>query len=93
MKVGGLPAVEVDDLNIQKRTGDLVIATHGLSLFVLDDSRPLRELTPEVTSQPAHLFSVRPVEGAYRLPGFSDWNGKVSTTATTRPRVRCSPFG
>ena len=78
VKVGGLPAVEVDDLNIQKRTGDLVIATHGLSLFILDDSRPLRELTPEVTAQPAHLFSVRPVEGAYRLPGFSDWDGKGS---------------
>ncbi len=78
VKVGGLPAVEVDDLNIQKRTADLVIATHGLSLFILDDSRPLRELTSEVAAQPAHLFSVRPVEGAYRLPGFSDWDGKGS---------------
>ena len=76
VKVGALPAVEVDDLSLQARTGDLVIATHGLSLFVLDDTRPLRELTPEVAARPAQLFSVRPVEGAYRLAGFEDWNGK-----------------
>ncbi len=76
VKIGGLPAVEVDDLQIQERAGDLVIATHGLSLYVLDDTRPLRELTTEVAAEPAHLFSVRPVEGAYRLPGFEDWNGK-----------------
>ena len=77
MKVGGLPAVEVDDLNIQKRTADLVIATHGLSLFILDDSRPLRELTPEVTAQPAHLFSVRPWKALTGCPAF-DWDGKGS---------------
>jgi photosystem II stability/assembly factor-like uncharacterized protein len=76
IKVGALPAVEVDDLKIQSPTADLIIATHGLSLYVLDDTRPFRELTPEVAAQPAHLFSVRPVEGAYRLPGFEDWNGK-----------------
>ena len=35
-------------------------------------------MTPEVAAQPAHLFSVRAVEGAYRLPGFSDWDGKGS---------------
>ena len=76
VKAGALPAVEVDDLKIQSPTADLVIATHGLSLYVLDDTRPLREMTPETMAQPAHLFSVRPVEGAYRLPGFEDWNGK-----------------
>ena len=76
VRVGALPAVEVDDLKIQPGQADLVVATHGRSLFVLDDTRPLRELTAEVAAKPAHLFSVRPVEGAYRLPGFSEWNGK-----------------
>lgn len=76
MRFGDLPAVEVDDLKIQPRTADLVIATHGLSLYILDDTRPLRELTPAVATKPAHLFSVRPVEGAYRLAGFDEWHGK-----------------
>jgi hypothetical protein len=43
---------------------------------VLDDSRPFRELTPEIASKPAHLFSVRPASGAYSPSGFSEWNGK-----------------
>lgn len=76
-RVGDLPPVEVDDLQVHQRTGDLLVATHGRSLYVLDDTRPLREMTPEVSAKPAHLFSVRPVENAgYILPGFEEWNGK-----------------
>jgi len=37
IKIGGLPSVRVDDLQIQPRTSDLVIATHGRSIAVLDD--------------------------------------------------------
>ncbi len=76
LRIGDLPSVRVDDLQIQPRTSDLVIATHGRSIFVLDDARPLRELTPEVMAAPAHLFNIRPALGAYQLPGFADWNGK-----------------
>jgi hypothetical protein len=75
-KFGGLPAVRVDDLQIQPRTGDLVIATHGRSLYVLDDTRPLRELTPEVRGKAAHLFSVRPVSGRYLLGEWEDSAGQ-----------------
>jgi photosystem II stability/assembly factor-like uncharacterized protein len=76
VRVGDLPPVRVDDLQIHPRTSDLVIATHGRSIYVLDDSRPFRELTPEIASKPAHLFSVRPANGAYSPSGFSEWNGK-----------------
>jgi photosystem II stability/assembly factor-like uncharacterized protein len=76
VRVGDMPPVRVDDLQIHPRTFDLAIATHGRSIYVLDDSRPFRELTPEIASKPAHLFSVRPVNGAYSPSGFSEWNGK-----------------
>jgi photosystem II stability/assembly factor-like uncharacterized protein len=76
VRVGDIPPVRVDDLQIHPRTSDLVIATHGRSIYVLDDSRPFRELTPEIASKPAHLFSIRPVNGAYSPSGFSEWNGK-----------------
>jgi photosystem II stability/assembly factor-like uncharacterized protein len=76
VRVGDMPPVRVDDLQIHPRTSDLVIATHGRSIYVLDDSRPFRELTPEIASKPAHLFSVRPANGAYSPSGFSEWNGK-----------------
>ena len=76
VKLGGLPAVRVDDLKLQQREGDLVIATHGRSLYILDDVRALRELTPEIAAKPAHLFSIRPVHGRYLLPGWEESAGK-----------------
>jgi photosystem II stability/assembly factor-like uncharacterized protein len=75
-RIADVPTVRVDDLQIHPRTSDLVIATHGRSIAILDDTVPLRELTPEIADKPAHLFSVRSVTGMYLQPGFADWNGK-----------------
>jgi hypothetical protein len=76
MRITDAPAVRVDDLKIHPRTADLVIATHGRSLGILDDTRPMRELTPEIAAQPAHLFTVGPAYGAYLLGGWEEWSGK-----------------
>ena len=76
VRIGDVPSVRVDDIQIHPRTADLVIATHGRSIAVLDDSMPFREFTPEIASKPANLFSVRSVTGAYFQPGFVDANGK-----------------
>src|SRR6266699_1233330 len=76
VRVGDVPPVRVDDIQIHPRTADLVIATHGRSVAVLDDSAPFREFTPEIAAKPAHLFNVRSVTGAYLQPGFVDSNGK-----------------
>ncbi len=76
VRIGDLPPVRVDDVQIHPRTFDLVIATHGRSVYILDDARPFRELTPEVASKPANLFSVRAATGVYSPSGFSEWNGK-----------------
>lgn len=54
-----LPTTRYDDLVIQPRTKDLVIATHGRSIWVLDDASPFAEWTPAVAAAPSHLFSVR----------------------------------
>ncbi len=75
-KFGGLPTVAVDDILIQRRDGDLVMATHGRSLFIVDDIRPLEEMSLRVQEQEAHLFPPRPAFGIHLLPGFADWNGK-----------------
>ncbi len=76
VRIGDVPPVRVDDIQIHPRTTDLVIATHGRSIVVLDDSTPFREFTEEIAAKPAHLFSVRSVTGAYLQPGFVDSNGK-----------------
>jgi photosystem II stability/assembly factor-like uncharacterized protein len=55
-----LPTVPVDDIAIHPRENDLILGTHGRSLWVLDDLAPFAELTDAVLASPLHLFSVRP---------------------------------
>jgi photosystem II stability/assembly factor-like uncharacterized protein len=76
VRIGDVPSVRVDDIQIHPRTSDLVIATHGRSIAILDDTIPFQEFTPEIAAKPAHLFSIRSVTGAYLQPGFVDANGK-----------------
>src|SRR5713101_2384456 len=76
VRIGDVPPVRVDDIQIHPRTADLAIATHGRSIAILDDTIPFREFTPEIAAKPAQLFSVRSVTGAYLQPGFVDSNGK-----------------
>ncbi|HLW35428.1 MAG TPA: hypothetical protein VKS98_07185 [Chthoniobacterales bacterium] len=76
VRIGDVPPVRVDDIQIHPRTNDLAIATHGRSIAILDDTTPFREFTSEIAAKPAHLFSVRNVTGAYLQPGFVDSNGK-----------------
>jgi photosystem II stability/assembly factor-like uncharacterized protein len=49
-----MPVSPVHDLVI--KDNDLVAATHGRAFWILDDISPLRQLTAEVQSAPAHLF-------------------------------------
>lgn len=49
-----LPHVQVADLAV--RHGDLVLATHGRSFWVLDQIAPLRQFEPEIEEAAAHLF-------------------------------------
>ena len=56
---GGFPNVAVRDLAVQKREGDLAVATFGRGFYVLDDLSPLRRATPESLLRDAVLFPVR----------------------------------
>jgi photosystem II stability/assembly factor-like uncharacterized protein len=55
----GLPVVRVDDLVIHPRENDLVVGTHGRSVYILDDITPLQQMAG-ATGKDAHLFDVRP---------------------------------
>jgi photosystem II stability/assembly factor-like uncharacterized protein len=55
----GLPTVAVHDLVVHPRDGDLIAATHGRSIWILDDVTPLQQLTEEVKGSPLHLFRPR----------------------------------
>ena len=59
-KGGEMPSVAVRDLAIHPRDNDLVIATHGRGIWIIDDITPLRSLTPDVLSKNAVFMPQRP---------------------------------
>jgi photosystem II stability/assembly factor-like uncharacterized protein len=63
---GGLPRVPVHDLAIHPREGDLVVGTHGRSVYVAE-AAPLRELTPEIRGKDLHAFPVKTVTASASL--------------------------
>ena len=67
----GLPTCPVYDLAIHPRENDLIIATHGRSLYVIDDIAPLREISDEITRKKLHVFRVS--------DAFAFQQGRMST--------------
>jgi photosystem II stability/assembly factor-like uncharacterized protein len=73
----GLPeAVSVMDLAIQPRENDLVIATHGRALYILDDIAALRGLTAASLREPIHLYPV--TAGMLHYDGSGGGSGRGS---------------
>jgi hypothetical protein len=65
------PAVAVRDLAIQPRENDLVLATHGRGIWIVDDITPLRALTPDLLGQEATFVAARPVQ--QRIEASGGW--------------------
>jgi photosystem II stability/assembly factor-like uncharacterized protein len=54
------PTTPVFDLKFAKQTRDLVVATHGRGIFILDNIRPLEEISSAIESSSFHLFTPAP---------------------------------
>src|SRR5881394_1271543 len=70
-KANHFPAVAVRDLAIHPRDNDLVLATHGRGIWIIDDITPLRALTPDLLKQEVAFVSARPVQ--QRIEGSGGW--------------------
>ena len=69
---------------MQARESDLVLATHGRGIWIIDDISPLRTLTPELMAQPATLIEGRPAIQYFNANG--GWGeGDESFTGPSRP--------
>ena len=53
------PTVPVDDIQIQARENDLVLATHGRSIWILDDVTPLEKMDATVAGADLTFFPPR----------------------------------
>ncbi len=63
-----IPTASVMDLVIPPTKGDLVIATHGRAIWILDDLTPFREMTEEVLGKPLHVFTPVAARQHWRAP-------------------------
>src|SRR5262249_15394579 len=52
-----MPPVPVDDLIVHPRDNDLIVGTHGRSLWVMDHIRALEALTPDAIASDALLVT------------------------------------
>ncbi|AKA36325.1 WD40/YVTN/BNR-like repeat-containing protein [Flagellimonas lutaonensis] len=55
-----MPPVAVHFIDLQKRTNDLVMGTHGRGVIIIDDISPLREINEEVLNKNVHFFKTSP---------------------------------
>jgi hypothetical protein len=58
--MNNLPSVRVDDILIHPRDRDLIVATHGRSLWIADDISPLEQWKPMSGQTSLMLFDPRP---------------------------------
>jgi photosystem II stability/assembly factor-like uncharacterized protein len=57
---GNLPNVAIRDIALQARENDVVLATHGRGVVVIDDITPLRAITPDVLGAELAILPSRP---------------------------------
>ncbi len=71
-KGGDLPDVPVHDLAFQTRDHDLVLATHGRGIWIIDDLTPLRALDDKIMGAPLTFLPARPVQ--QRIQANGGWS-------------------
>jgi photosystem II stability/assembly factor-like uncharacterized protein len=67
-----LPTVAVHDLIV--KDDNLVLATHGRSIWILDDLQPVREYDERIAGQAAYLFA--PAEAVRWRYGSNPWGAR-----------------
>jgi photosystem II stability/assembly factor-like uncharacterized protein len=83
-KGGDFPNVAVRDLAIHPRDHDLVIATHGRGIWIIDDITPLRALTAENLAKEAVFIEARPT--VQSISGGGGWaNGDAAFVGPNPP--------
>jgi photosystem II stability/assembly factor-like uncharacterized protein len=67
-----LPVTPIHDLLV--KDGDLIAATHGRSIWILDDLAPLRDMRDEIGQAGAYLFAPRATP---RIGPGIDWSSEL----------------
>jgi hypothetical protein len=86
LNLKNLPNVSVHDIVVHPRENDLILATHGRSIFIFDDATPIQQMTADLLKKDAHMFSVRP---ALRFASMFTRYGVGESVRRSQPAVWC----
>jgi photosystem II stability/assembly factor-like uncharacterized protein len=90
-KGSSFPNVAVRDIVVHPRTSDLILATHGRGIWIIDNIAPLRALTPEVMTQEATFLPIPPAVQYIEANG--GWpEGNNSFTGPERTETAQIPY-
>ncbi|NNM94682.1 MAG: glycosyl hydrolase [Bacteroidia bacterium] len=69
----------VDDITIQPKTNDLVLATYGLGIMIIDDITPIRSMTTDIFNKDVYLYPMKPVKLTFgNYEGWKEHDGYVA---------------
>jgi photosystem II stability/assembly factor-like uncharacterized protein len=80
----GLPPVPVFDIQIHPREHDLIVGTHGRSIWIMDDITPLEKISDSVISADLDMFEPRPAV-EYRVANMKGFTGQQEFIAPNPP--------
>ncbi len=86
LKMANLPAVSVHDILIHPRENDLILGTHGRSIWIFDDATPIQQINREILQKELHVFPPRDA----LLFSSMDLKGRVGDKAFVGPNP---PYG
>jgi photosystem II stability/assembly factor-like uncharacterized protein len=81
---GDLPRVAVRDISVHPRDNDLLLATHGRGIWIVDDITPLRALTQELLARDAAFIPSQPAvltlpASEFNFAGDSEYVGRAKS--------------
>ncbi len=82
--MNGLPTVPVHDLKVHPRDGDLIAATHGRSIWIVNIT-PLQQVNAQVLAAGAHFFAPAPAFHFGTRPTGGEFTGQLYFQAPSPP--------
>ena len=83
-----IPPVAVHYIDLQSKTNDLVMGTHGRGVIIIDDISPLREINENSLSEKLYFFQKDNFE-IQEFGGFSDSFGRETQFFGSNPSLSC----
>jgi photosystem II stability/assembly factor-like uncharacterized protein len=77
----------VRDIQIDQKTNDLILATHGRGIMIVDDISPIRNLTKDIIDKDVYVFNNKPVNLTNGMFGGGGFPGTGGWVANNRPSI------